>query len=124
MAVQGSDSPARHPRGMLVSARREPARRPVIGSGPWENAGGGLRLPMSETHGTPESHTEQDHAPDGHGAATGHEDGAHAHGGHEHAGMALGPVDVRMWLAGILGVAFAIVVTAGFVAATGFAFNA
>ncbi|HEX5827669.1 MAG TPA: hypothetical protein VFY23_09125 [Candidatus Limnocylindrales bacterium] len=77
---------------------------------------------MSDPHGTPESHTEQDHAPDAHGAAAGHTDGAHGQDAHGHDGMALGPIDVRMWLVGIVGVALALVVTYGFVVATGFQF--
>lgn len=79
---------------------------------------------MSDTHGTPETHTEQEHAPDLHGAASGHAEGAHGHDDHMHGGMALGPVDREMWLVGIAGVVFALVVTWGFVVATSFSFSA
>jgi ABC-type Zn2+ transport system substrate-binding protein/surface adhesin len=79
---------------------------------------------MTEPHGTPESHSEKDHAPDTHGAATGHAEGAHGHDDHMHAGMALGPVDWRMWAVGVVGVIVALVITAGFVVATSFKFNA
>jgi hypothetical protein len=46
------------------------------------------------------------------------------HGDHGHAADTLGPVDWRMWGIGILGVVAALIVVAGFVAATGFVFNA
>jgi hypothetical protein len=62
--------------------------------------------PMTDAHGTPESPSEKDHAPDGHG------------------GMALGPIDWPMWGAGIVGVVFAVIVTAAFVVATAFSFSA
>ncbi len=65
--------------------------------------------------------TMSDH--DAHGAAA-HDD----HGGHDdhdgHGGPALGPIDWKMWGVGLVGVAAAVVVVAGFVVATGFAFNA
>jgi len=80
--------------------------------------------PMTEPHGTPESHSEADHAPDGHGSAAGHADGAHGHDDHMHAGMGLGPPDLRMLAVAIIGMLMALVVTAGFVAATAFQFNA
>jgi hypothetical protein len=79
---------------------------------------------MSDTHPAPESPGEHDHAPDAHGAATGHAEGAHGHDDHMHTGMVLGPTDLRMWAAGVAGVIVALLVTAGFVAATGFRFNA
>jgi hypothetical protein len=61
---------------------------------------------------------------DAHGAAAGDGHGGHDdHGGH-HDGPSLGPIDWRMWGIGVLGVLCALVVVAGFVAATGFAFNA
>ena len=73
---------------------------------------------MSDTHGT--------HVPDQHGApgaaADGHGDGGHGHDAR--GGDALGPIDWRMWGVGVLGVIAALIVTAGFVVATGFAFNA
>ena len=79
---------------------------------------------MTEPHGTPESHSERDHAPDAHGAAVGHEEGAHGHDEHGHGGMSLGPIDWRMWLVGVIGLGVGAIVTAGFVVATGFSFTA
>lgn len=79
---------------------------------------------MTEPHGTPTATNEHDHAPDGHGAAAGHAEGAHSHDAHGHDGMALGPVDLRMWGVGVIGVLVALIVTAGFVVATNFQFNA
>ena len=80
--------------------------------------------PMTEPHATPESHSEKDHAPDGHGAASGHDDGAHGHDEHGHGGMALGPIAWRMWAAGIAGLAVAVIIVAAFVVATAFSFTA
>ncbi len=54
-------------------------------------------------------------------AGAGHGDD---HGEHGHAADTLGPIDWRMWGVGVLGVIVALVVTAGFVAATRFVFNA
>ena len=78
---------------------------------------------MSDTHGT--------HDPDQHGsadaAAAGHDDGHDTHGGGHDThggGEALGPIDWRMWGVGVLGVVAALIVTAGFVVATGFVFGA
>ena len=79
---------------------------------------------MSDTHAAPAPPEEHGHAADAHGAATGHAEGAHSHDDHMHSGMELGPVDLRMWVVGIVGVIWALVITAGFVAATGFHFNA
>ena len=79
---------------------------------------------MSDTHGAAQTPEEHGHAPDAHGAATGHAEGAHSHDDHMHAGMGLGPFDLRMWAVGIVGVIWALIITAGFVAATGFQFNA
>ena len=61
-----------------------------------------------------------------HDATTAHPADAHAggHDEHGHGADALGPIDWRMWGVGVLGVIAALIVTAGFVAATGFAFNA
>ena len=75
--------------------------------------------PMTDAHGTPESHSEKDHAPDGHDTAAGHDDGAHGHDEHGHGGMSLGPIDWKMWGAGIVGVVFAVIVTAAFLASAG-----
>lgn len=51
------------------------------------------------------------HATDDHGDDHGHDD-------HAHADEALGPIDVRAWGAGVIGIVLGIVVTACFVAAT------
>ncbi len=53
-----------------------------------------------------------------------HDAGGHDDGGHGHEADSLGPIDWRMWAVGVLGVITALIVTGGFVAATGFAFNA
>ena len=82
---------------------------------------------MSDTHPTPETPetpAEHGHAADAHGAATGHAEGAHGHDDHMHAGMVLGPVDLRMWAVGIVGVIVALIITAGFAVATSFNFSA
>jgi len=79
---------------------------------------------MTDPQGTPESHSEKDHAPDTHGAASGHADGAHGHDEHGHGETGLGPIDWRMWAAGIAGAVVAVVVTAAFVVATAFSFGA
>jgi hypothetical protein len=52
------------------------------------------------------------HATDDHGDEHGHDD-------HAHGDEALGPIDMRAWGAGALGVTLGIVVTACFVLATG-----
>jgi hypothetical protein len=73
---------------------------------------------MSDTQGT--------HVPDQHGsahAAAGSDDDGHGHDAHG-GGEALGPIDWRMWGVGLLGVVAALIVTAGFVVATGFVFTA
>jgi len=72
---------------------------------------------MSDTHGT--------HAPDQHASSPAAADD-HGHDAHGHApdGERLGPVDWRMWGVGVLGVIAALLVTVGFVVATGFVFNA
>ena len=79
---------------------------------------------MSDTHGThvPDQHGAPHATADGHAAADDHGDGGHGHDAH--GGEALGPIDWRMWGVGVLGVVAALIVTAGFVVATGFAFNA
>jgi hypothetical protein len=89
---------------------------------------------MTESHGTPESHDERDHVPDvhgsaravegAHGAADDHGDDGHGHDDHAHAEIALGPIDWPMWAVGVIGVVGAVIVTAGFVVATGFSFTA
>ena len=61
---------------------------------------------MSDTHATPDAADD------------------HGHDDHAHAGAGLGPFDFRMWAVGIVGVIAALIITAGFVAATGFQFNA
>ncbi len=59
-------------------------------------------------------------------ATTTHHADAHDGGDDEHGPGTdtLGPFDWTMWGVGVLGVIAALIVTAGFVAATGFAFNA
>lgn len=52
------------------------------------------------------------HATNDHGDVHGHDD-------HAHGEEALGPIDVRAWGAGALGVALGIVVTVCFIFATG-----
>jgi hypothetical protein len=71
---------------------------------------------MSDTHDTHGTKAPDQHASP-HAAAD-----EHGHGGHD--GGSLGPVDWRMWGVGALGVVAALLVTAGVVVATGFAFNA
>lgn len=58
-----------------------------------------------------------------HGSTADHGDD-HGHDDHGHESMGLGPIDWQMWAVGVLGVAVGVVVTAGFVIATGFQFNA
>jgi hypothetical protein len=72
---------------------------------------------MTAAHGTPESHDEQDHAPD-HGAP--HDAGTEGH----HEDGSLGPVDWRMWGVGVLGTLVAAVIVAAAVLATDFVFLA
>ena len=56
-------------------------------------------------------------------AATADHAGAHATGhDDDHDGDTLGPIDWTMWGVGLVGVVSALVVVAGFVAATGFVF--
>ncbi len=75
---------------------------------------------MSDTsHG---AHGADPHAPsaaDAHG--TGHAGGHDEHG---HPADTLGPIDWQMWAVGVLSVAVALLMTAGFVLATSFRFNA
>lgn len=87
---------------------------------------------MTGPHGTPEAHDERDHVPDAHGGSgavegahgstADHGDEANGHDDHGQTARPLGPVDWRMWIVGLVGVAFALLVTAGFVIATGFRF--
>jgi len=76
---------------------------------------------MSDDHAAPDAHA-QDHGdsgldggPDDHGHGGGHDD-------HGHGGTALGPIDWKMWGIGLIGVIAALIVVAGFAAATGFNF--
>ena len=75
-----------------------------------------------DTHGSDEHGSAQAAAAD-HGSADAdaHGDG---HGHDAHGGEALGPIDWTMWGAGVVGVVAALIVVAGFVAATGFSFIA
>ena len=84
---------------------------------------------MSDTHGThvPDQQSTTHATADAHAAAAGDAHGdAHGGGhGHEaHGGEALGPIDWTMWGVGVLGVVAALIVVAGFVAATDFSFVA
>ncbi len=65
--------------------------------------------------------SDNDHA--GHGTAAAHGDD-HGHDAHGHGTDTLGAIDWTMWGVGVLGVVVALLVVAGFVAATGFTFNA
>jgi ABC-type Zn2+ transport system substrate-binding protein/surface adhesin len=69
---------------------------------------------MSDHDATAAHHADAHHA-DAH-------DGGHDEHGHD--ADTLGPIDWTMWGVGVLGVIAALIVAAGFVAATGFAFNA
>lgn len=73
---------------------------------------------MSDHHAAPDAHG-QDHGDDAHdsGHGGGHDD-------HGHGGMALGPIDWKMWGIGIIGVISALIVIAGFAVATSFSFAA
>ena len=69
--------------------------------------------------------SDNDHASHGTAAAQGDDNGdAHGHDAHGHGADTLGAIDWRMWGVGVVGVVVALVVVAGFVAATGFTFNA
>ena len=87
---------------------------------------------MTETHGTPEPHTERAAVPDPHemsvvagphGSTDDHGED-HGHDDHGHGPSTLGPVDWRMWIVGAAGVVVGLIVTAGFVVATSFSFSA
>jgi hypothetical protein len=81
-------------------------------------AGGTDETIMSDTHGTQQAHAAGAHgSPGGHGAGS-HDDD------HGQAGDTLGPIDWTMWGVGVLGVALALLVAAGFVLATGFSLGA
>ncbi len=70
---------------------------------------------MTDTHAST--------APDSH-AAAGHGAGHGGHDEHGHDADTIGPIDVKMWGVGIVGVIAAVVVVACFVLATGFSFGA
>jgi hypothetical protein len=80
---------------------------------------------MSDTHCThvPDQHSTTHATGDAHGAAAGDAHGG-GHGHDAHGGEALGPIDWTMWGVGVLGVVAALIVVAGFVAATDFSFVA
>jgi hypothetical protein len=75
---------------------------------------------MTAAHGTPESHDEHATAPAHGDPQEAHHDAGH--GDDHHDGGSLGPIDWPMWLAGVLGVAVAVVIIAATVLATDFAF--
>lgn len=86
---------------------------------------------MTDPHGThgpsanlPDAHGSSTVVAGPHGEATDHGDDGHGHDDHAHAPEALGQVDWSMWGVGLLGVAAALAVMAGFVVATGFSFGA
>jgi ABC-type Zn2+ transport system substrate-binding protein/surface adhesin len=101
-------------------------------------AGGIHETAMSDQHPAPAAHDAPGRVPDEHGSPDlvegahgstsdhgddhGHDD--HGHDDHGHDGMALGPIDWQMWAVGVVGVLVALIVTAGFVVATNFQFNA
>ena len=80
--------------------------------------------PGAATGHVPDAHGSSDAVAGPHGSTADHGDGGHGHDDHAHDATELGPIDWRMWAVGVLGVAVALVVTAGFVAATNFQFNA
>ncbi|MEO5964143.1 MAG: hypothetical protein ABIR11_01665 [Candidatus Limnocylindrales bacterium] len=83
------------------------------------------RTATTEEHATiPAAHGTSVAVEGPHGAATDHGDGGHGHDDHGHGSGELGPIDWRMWAVGVIGVIVALIVTAGFVFATSFAFNA
>jgi hypothetical protein len=61
--------------------------------------------------GTADAHAADHHAPDDHGDDHGHDD-------HAHTEEPLGPIDVRAWGAGLIGVVLGLVMTLCFVLAT------
>jgi hypothetical protein len=76
-----------------------------------------------------DTHAVADHGTAHAGAGHGDAHDTHAGGGHggaqdAHAADTLGPIDLRMWGVGALGVIVAVVVAAGFVLATAFSFTA
>jgi hypothetical protein len=88
--------------------------------------------PMTEAHGTPETHGKSRTVPDphdmsvvagAHGSTDDH-GGDHGHDDHGHATGALGPIDWPMWIIGVAGLVVGVIVTAGFVVATNFSFSA
>lgn len=70
------------------------------------------------------SDTHEAHVPDQHGDDHGQDTDGRAQDAHGHDDQGLGPIDWTMWGAGVLGAGAALIVTAGFVVATRFAFNA
>ncbi len=71
---------------------------------------------MSSTdHGSSSDHSA--HAAHAHGTGHGHDD-------HGHAADTLGPIDWKMWGAGLIGVVAALAVLVAVVLATGFSFTA
>ncbi len=97
--------------------------RPPAGPLSCENAGWRYRRrTMSDPH-VPDEHGSSHVVEGPHGSTADHGDD-HGHDDHAHAQEELGPIDWSMWAVGAMGVLVALIVTAGFAAATGFAFNA
>ncbi len=73
----------------------------------------------------PEVQTTSTMSSTDHGGHAAHaHDAGHGHDDHGHAADQLGPIDWRMWGAGVLSVIAAIAVLIAFVSATGFSFTA
>ena len=70
-----------------------------------------------QTTATMTSNDHGGHAAPDHGTGHGHDD-------HGHAADTLGPIDWKMWGAGLVSVVAALAVLVAFVLASGFAFNA
>lgn len=72
---------------------------------------------MSDTNQPVQDADAAGHGAASHGAASDHDE-------HGHAADSLGPIDWRMWGAGVLGVVAGLVTMAAMVAGTGFTFSA
>jgi ABC-type Zn2+ transport system substrate-binding protein/surface adhesin len=87
-------------------------------------AGGSDQTTMSDHDArVPDQHGSAHEVGAAYGSTTDHGEG-HGDDDHAHDGEPLGPVDWTMWGVGVIGVVLALVISAAFVVATGFAFNA